>query len=179
MTLFEVTGHLLDLLQGSAVLAQAGSIWSSGWPGVTRPDAGIAAAAGFINLYDSGYQPAGADERPAIYLGSHSLESLEWLETPLAVGASADLYIAVVQLVVACSAPVRTNARRQRDQLTANLHSVLANHLVESGWWYELRIAPSAGGEMEVRRWMTSTGSGSQMTAEAVAVLPLRMRYSF
>ncbi len=178
MTLFEITGHLLDLLQASSVLLQPGTIWSTGWPGVTRPDSGIPAAPGWINLYDCSYQPAGAEERPALYLGTHALESLEWLEAPLAVGGVTDLIAAVVQLVVACSAPVRADARRQRDQLAANLRSALNAHLVETGWWYELRMAPAAGGEMEARRWMTTAGSGSQMTAEAVAVLPVRIRYS-
>ncbi len=178
MTLFEVTDHLMGILQGASGLTQSGPIWGTGWISVTRPDGGVPAAAGAINLYDSGYQPAGAEERPAVYLGSHALESLEWMETAIAGSGTTDLFLSIIQLVVACSAPVRSDARRQRDQLASNIRSVLAGHMVEPGWWYELRVAPAAGGEMEARRWMTSAGSGSQMSAEAVAVLPVRIRFS-
>ncbi|CEK16941.1 hypothetical protein [Chthonomonas calidirosea] len=170
-------GHLLDILQADPRTYASGSVYSMGWSGVTRPDRGLAAQGGWVNIYDGGYEPSGGGHRPAIYLGLRALEYEDTLEAPALAGGLVEFRKLVVPLVIVAQAATELEARAQRDQLCSNVRLVLASHIVESGYWYELRTGLSEATAGETHAWLNRQGVANAVTVTAGILLPCRFLY--
>ncbi len=175
--IYAIETHMLDVLQADATLYAGGSAWPAGWFGSVRTSEAAAPQAGWVNLFDGSYEPAGGDHRPAVYLGTEQIEAYDRLEQPtIAQGAWQELRIATIVLVVAAAAPSKQQARQQRDQLRANIRAILNRHIAEPGYWYDARMG-EGGGQMQEQLRVTAVGSGAQRIAEASAILPVTVRY--
>lgn len=171
-----ISTHLLDMLQADARTYAAGTAWPAGFSGTTRPDAGVTPVAGFVNLFDGSFEQAGYDHRPAVYLGMPGDECTDRLDELAVASGRLELRTLLISLVIAAQAADKRSARQQRDQLRANVRTVLASHLTESGFWYEL-LWGASGGQAEERLWDSAEGGGAQRSASAICTAPLQVRY--
>lgn len=169
--------HVLDLLQGDSRLIAGGNAWSAGFSGALRPANGDTPAAGFVNLFDHVYQANADSFRPGIYLGQHTEEASDSLDFAAICAAQIDYRVITIPLLIAAMATRPLDAKRQRNQLFANVTTILLDHRVEAGYWYLLELPGQSGGTSE-RVWASATGAGSQGIAEAHAVLPVVVRYA-
>ena len=83
----------------------------------------------------------------------------------------------VVPLVIVAQAATEGQARAQRDQLCSNVRLVLASHVVESGYWYELRTGLSQAAIGEAHAWLNRQGMANAVTVTAGVQLPCRFLY--
>lgn len=171
--------HILDILQQDPNTFAGGGAFASGWAGVTRPDKGLLAQSGFVNLYDGCYEPAGSGHRPAIYLGTREMEYEEVLEEQVLAAGHAEIRRLTVPLLVVAQAPTETAARGQRNQLCANVRQVLAKHVVESGYWFELRTGLSDSGLGMAHGWLNRQGTASTVEVTAGGLVPCTVRYAW
>lgn len=172
--------HIMDLLAASATLYAGGTAYAAGWSGVKRPDNGTdVATAGYVNVYDGAFEPAGQDHRPAIYLGSEKMEASDSLDFAVcASGQYQEYRKAIVPLVVVAQAASKLAARRQRNQLRYNVELIMMSHIMESGYWWQLERPGQSGGGMALEHsWMNAQGSGAQMVVTAFVSVPYVLHY--
>jgi hypothetical protein len=172
--------HVFDLLQADARLSAGGNAYQDGWPGVRRPDSGDAAAAGCVNLFDRPFEPDAGTHRPAVYLGTRAMEADDRLEFETIASSRIEFRILTLPLIVAVQAATMNQARKQRNQLCSNIKAIFFDHFSEAGYWYALMLPGQAGGGMAKEYvWVSGAGGGSQGVAEAMAAVPLVIRYSW
>jgi hypothetical protein len=174
-----IISHLLDLLQADPRVFAGGTIYAPGWAGTTRPDRGLPAQSGRVNIYDGSYEPSGGGHRPAIYIGLRALEYEDTLEASALAGGLVEFRRLVVPLVIVAQAATEEQARAQRDQLCSNVRLVLASHVVESGYWYELRTGLSQAAIGEAHAWLNRQGMANAVTVTAGVQLPCRFLYAW
>lgn len=172
-----IISHLLDLLQADPRTYAGGTVYTPGWAGTTRPDRGLPAQNGWVNLYDGCYEPSGGGHRPAVYLGLRALEYEDTLETSALSGGLLEFRQLVVPLVIVAQAGTEAEARAQRDQLCSNVRLVLASHIVESGYWYEARTGLSETAVGEAHAWLNRQGAANAVAVTAGVLLPCRFLY--
>ncbi len=170
-----IVTHVLDLLAKDPGTFAGGTVYPAGWLGVSRvSDNGN--RPGFVNIFDGTYEPSGADHRPAVYIGSEQIETYDRLEMAAIANGYTELRVAVVPLVICAAAADKRSARQQRDQLRANIRTVLQKHISETGYWYEC-LAEAGGGQLQGDLRVTASGGGTQRVAEATSICPLQIRY--
>jgi len=177
----KICDKVLDILQADASLYAGGNAYGAGWTGVLRPDVSGSPAAGYINLFDKPYDDDGSKHRPAVYVGTRAMEATDSLDFPVQTsGGRVEYRVLVVPLIVAVQAADKFSARKQRNQLRHNIKQILLQQIVVSGYWYELTIPGNAGGgALSERVWLSATGANNQQVAEAIAAIPLQIRYSW
>ncbi|MDE2127925.1 MAG: hypothetical protein KGJ62_15195 [Armatimonadetes bacterium] len=173
-----ITTHLFDLLEADAQLIAGGSAWPAGFAGVRRIANGDAATAGCVNLFDHVEDADSNTARPAIYCGAKALELEDRLESwsqSSPVGRT-EYRLLTIPLMLVCAASGYLDAKRQRNQLLANVRSIMMAHMVEPGYWFE-QTAPGAAAGGDSREVLTSSAAGGG-AAESGAAYPLVIRYS-
>jgi hypothetical protein len=171
---------ILDILQADSRLNQGGSAFADGWNGVVRETDGDTPQAGYISLFDKSYDNDGSGHRPAIYVGSHGLEATDTEDFPTCnSGKRIEHRVLMIPFIVCVQAPTKNEARRQRNQLRFNIKQILLTQIRQDGYWYELTLPGGTGGMTSERVWTTGTGGAAQQTAEAVAAVPVQVRYSW
>lgn len=178
-----LTEHLFDLLQNemnaatnTPLLSRGGTAYAEGWLGVKRTDADEAFTAGYVNLVESSYELDSSEARPAIYRGMKGMEASDKRDMPVAsaLGQHLEYRAALIPLVLVVNVPgTKRQASRACHQLLANVEAILYRHLIESGFWYELILSDEAGGR---RTWSSAP---TPDYAEAMAILPVKLRYSW
>jgi len=185
-----ISTHLLDILQADPRLIQNGNAYTApattAWKGTRRPDNGTdAAAAGYVNLFDSPFEKAPFTHRPAIYLGDEVMDAMDKLIRP-AINSSNGrrieyrcLLIPLV-VVVAVQGGNKAAAAHQRNQLRSNIKLILLDHLSEPGYWYKQTVPGLSGGGIAIERVSaTATGAGGQDIAEGMCRIPVEIEYSY
>lgn len=171
---------ILDILEADSRLLAGGNAFAAGWTTVTREENGDTPAEGSINLFDKPYYDDAGSRRPAIYIGTRTIEATDALDFQThSSGARLEYRILTIPLVIACQAPMLREARQQRNQLRRNVKVILLEQIVQSGYWYELFLPGGSGGATSERVWTSTTGAGSQQVAEGLAMLPVQCRYSW
>ncbi|HLV80733.1 MAG TPA: hypothetical protein VKT32_10640 [Chthonomonadaceae bacterium] len=173
-----ITDHVISLLSVPGICA-GGSAYPSGWSGYLLPDEGTATAtAGRVNIFEHAYANAGDSQRPAIYLGMEKMEIQLHRGDPVAAGAGPDrveFWWAQVPLVIACSSHVSMrDARKQRNQLLANVISILWSHISETEAWWNFSFAD----HLPIQLMASGSGGGAQAISEAIAIVPLTVSFS-
>jgi hypothetical protein len=181
--------HVLDLLEADVRLYAGGAAYRLGWGGVTRPENPDESKpldpprAGYVNLFDSSYEPDAGTHRPGVFLGSRAMEVSDRLDFPsVSAGSRLEYRVMLLPLVIAVQVAggSKQRAKAQRNQLWANVRAILFGHFTEGGYWYELTMPGDAGGgAAREHAWVSNTGSGNQSVAEAMTTLPLIIRYSY
>ena len=173
-----ITTHVFDLLETDPRLIAGGSAWAEGFAGVRRIANGDAAAAGCVNLFDHVEDDDANTARPAIYCGAKSLELEDRLESWSLSGSAArtEYRLLTVPLMLVCTGSGYLIAKRQRNQLLANVRSIMMDHLVEPGYWFE-QMAPGAAAGGDAREALNSSAAGGS-EARSGAAYPLVVRYS-
>lgn len=173
-----VTDHILSLLSVPAIY-QGGTAYPGGWAGYTRPDDGVdVATAGWVNIFEKPYTKASDSERPGIYLGTEKQELMIHRGDPVASGIGqnrVEFWWASLPLVLACTSRVNMrDARKQRNQLLANVLSILWAHVTETNDWWNLSFAD----HLPIQLSASGTGGGAQAVSEAIAIVPLTVSFS-
>jgi hypothetical protein len=176
-----IRDHVLDVLQADARIYRGhASGWSAGFAGVKRIEDGVDAVEGYVNLFDVPYEPSSTDQRPAVYCGSGEVDCTDECETEGISSVRQEFRVIKLPLVVVAHAATRKDARKQRSQIRANIMYILLEHCIESGYWYELTIPGNqGGGDARQVNKSSATGGSSRSIAEAKAVIPLMIRYTF
>lgn len=177
----KISDKILDILQSDSRLYAGGNAYAAGWTGVLRPDAdNVSAQAGYVNLFDKPHDDDANTHRPAVYLGSKAMEASDSLDFVTQNGNRVEYRILIIPLFVCAMAGDKFAARKQRNQLRNNIKQILFSQVVLDGYWYELTIpGQSGGGMLSERVWTSGTGGASQQVAEAMAVVPVQVRYSY
>jgi len=174
-----ISDKVIDILYADSRLYAGGTAYAAGWTGVRRIDAGDVAAEGYVNLFDTPYDNDSTAARPGVYLGMRNQELQEMEDFPTISAIRIQHNILTVPLVIVAQSASRLTARKQRNQLRNNIKKILFDHLLETGYWYELTVRSRGSGSLGDRMWITSAGGGGQAVAEAMAVLPVQIRYTW
>lgn len=177
----KISTKILDILQADPRLHAGGNAYPAGWPGVRRADADNDASEGYINLFDKAHDPDGKGHRPAIYVGTRAMEATDEIEfDTISSGGLTEYRVMLVPLILCVLADTKVDARRQRNQLRRNVKAILQEQIVQSGFWYKLRMPGGSGGVAAERVWTTASG-GAPITqvAEAMATVTCRVSYSW
>lgn len=175
-----ITLHLLDILSDDERLIAGGNAWSVGFSGVRRVSDGEAAAADYINVFESPFANDAEDARPALYIGSAANEATDELDFPTISSVRIEHRTILIPLFVVVRGSSRVEARKKRNQLRGNILYILLDHLVEEDYWYEMRIPGQAGGgDARQQQFSSSTGGNGLGVNEAGCVIPVTIKYSF
>jgi hypothetical protein len=176
-----IRDHVLDILQAdSRIYRGHASGWATGFTGVKRIEEGVDAEAGYVNLFDVPYEPSSSDQRPAVYCGSNEIDCTDECEEQGISSVRQEFRIVKLPLVVVAQAANRKDARKQRSQIRANIMYILLEHCIEQDHWYELSVPGNrGGGDMRQVNRSSATGGTPRSIAEARAVIPLEIRYTF
>ena len=178
-----VVDHIVSLLQ-SPILYQGGNAYPGGsapyanaWQGTILADNGGAEQGGWVNIYEKSYQEGGADERPAVYLGLPSQETLIHRGDPVASGTGlnrVEFWWAELPLVIVASSYTSLrDARKQRNQLLANVLQILWPKVTETNDWWDLGFAD----HQPIQLKCSGTG-GAEGVGEAIAIVMLKIAFS-
>lgn len=172
-----ISTKLLDILAADARLYAGGNAYPAGWPGVKRNDAAVA---NYVNLFDKSYDLDGTGHRPAVYVGTRAVEATDSLDFPvISAGGRIEYRVLLIPLVVCVQGATKSDIRKQRNQLRRNIKVILLEHIVASGYWYEMTMPGGNAGMSSERVWTTGSGGNAQQVAEGMAAIPCQVRYSW
>lgn len=172
--------RILDILQADKRLYQGGAAYEPGWEGVTRPDADLPAQPGWVNLFDESYEPNSVMNRPAIYLGTRAMDADDRLDLVTCNGTRQEMRVCTIPLVIAVTmqGSQRAAAKRQRNQLRANVKQILFDHATDALWWY-MDAPGQQGGSYALDKSSVSSTGGPNGAADAICIVAVRAHYRY
>lgn len=176
-----ISQKIMDVLEADSRLLLGGNAYAAGWTATTREENGGVPVAGKINLFDKSYDADATTHRPAIYVGSRAVEAVDSLDYETCSSAGHIEYrVLILPLIVCCMAATKRIAAQQRNQLRRNIKIILLGSIVQGGYWYDLSVPGRlGGGALNEHVNTTASGGNNQQVSEAIAVIPVQVRYSF
>jgi len=176
----KISAKLLTILAADSRLYAGGNSYAPGWTGVKRESLGDTPTAGYVNLFDKSHDPDGVGHSPGIYVGTRGLEATDDEEFEVQSGTGrVELRLLTVPLYITCLATDKYTARKMRNQLRRNVKVILMTQIVVTDYWYGLEMPGGPGSITNERVWTTATGGGTQQSAEGIAIIPVRIHYSW